>query len=460
MAEDKQQISLNTDFNPQIIREIIRRHWYLPFVYIAILTTAAFFYLRYTKPTFRSSAKIQIIEEDRVSDVLGKNDEALKDNQILDKELELLKSDVLFNKVVSRLNLETSIYAEGEILTQDLYRSAPFEVIIYKLKDSSIVNKRIDLKLIGKDIHLLIEEETIGKTKLNKHLNNKYFDLYFRGINEKYVPELLTESNVYFTINNKNTLAKELKSYLNIAIVDENAKTIEISYEYYNPRLCYDMVNGLLDEYLQWERDSKQDKVNKTIKFIDSQIDSLSNILKLSKDSLNDYRRKAKILDPESMGIELNDNISELNDLLLARDEELFTLNLISEKVNKNPNRLEMYRLIPEMVGKKSFESSLVKQIEKLNELLETKDDLLRQVTNENIQIKIINEKIKNSILNINRSMDVIEERIKNDYDVISSKLEQLENEYFNLPEKKMEYERLKYMEEINNQYFTLFTRF
>ena len=269
MAEDKQKISLNTDFNPQIIREIIRRHWYLPFVYIAILTTAAFFYLRYTKPTYRSSAKIQIIEEDRVSDVLGKNDEALKDNQILDKELELLKSDVLFNKVVSRLNLETSIYAEGEILTQDLYRSAPFEVIIYKLKDSSIVNKRIDLKLIGKDIHLLIEEETIGKTKLNKHLNNKYFDLYFRGINEKYVPELLTESNVYFTINNKNTLAKELKSYLNIAIVDENAKTIEISYEYYNPRLCYDMVNGLLNEYLQWERDSKQDKVNKTIKFID-----------------------------------------------------------------------------------------------------------------------------------------------------------------------------------------------
>ena len=83
----------------------------------------------------------------------------------------------------------------------------------------------------------------------------------------------------------------------------------------------------------------------------------------------------------------------------------------------------------------------------------------MRQVTNENIQIKIINEKIKNSIFNINRSMDVIEERIKNDYNVINSKLEQLENEYFNLPEKKMEYERLKYMEEINNQYFTLFTR-
>ena len=101
----------------------------------------------------------------------------------------------------------------------------------------------------------------------------------------------------------------------------------------------------------------------------------------------------------------------------------------------------------------------MVNQIEKLNKLLENKDDLLREVTNENIQIMIINEKIKNSISNINKSMDVIEERIKNDYDIINSKLKQLENEYFDLPEKKMEYERLKYMEEINNQYFTMFTK-
>ena len=81
---------------------------------------------------------------------LGKMQNTINDNQILQKEVELLKSDVLFNNVVSRLNLETSIYAEGEILTQDLYRSAPFEVIIYNLKDSSMIDKRIDLKLIVK----------------------------------------------------------------------------------------------------------------------------------------------------------------------------------------------------------------------------------------------------------------------------------------------------------------------
>ena len=84
---------------------------------------------------------------------------------------------------------------------------------------------------------------------------------------------------------------------------------------------------------------------------------------------------------------------------------------------------------------------------------------MLRRITNENIQIVIINEKIKNAISGINVSMEVIEERINNDREIISSKLKTIESEYFNLPEKKMEYERLKYMEDLNNQYFTLFTQ-
>ena len=71
----------------------------------------------------------------------------------------------------------------------------------------------------------------------------------------------------------------------------------------------------------------------------------------------------------------------------------------------------------------------------------------------------IINEKIKNAISNINKSMSVIEERITNDYNLVKNKLNKIQSQYYNLPEKKMEYERLKYMEEINNQYFTLFTQ-
>ena len=84
MAEKQEISKFNTEFNPQILGVIIRRHWFLPFLWVAIFTTLGFFYLRYTKPTYRSDAKIQIIEEDRVNEVLGQ-ESIIKGDQSLNK---------------------------------------------------------------------------------------------------------------------------------------------------------------------------------------------------------------------------------------------------------------------------------------------------------------------------------------------------------------------------------------
>ena len=100
----------------------------------------------------------------------------MKDDQILAKEVELLKSDVLFKKVVSRLNLETSIYAEGEILNRKIYIvMLPLRLLFTNLKDSSILNKRIDLKLVNDKIQLSLNDRVIGATKLNEHIDNRVF---------------------------------------------------------------------------------------------------------------------------------------------------------------------------------------------------------------------------------------------------------------------------------------------
>jgi uncharacterized protein involved in exopolysaccharide biosynthesis len=101
---DKNKISLNTEFNPLILRMILKRHWYLPLLYIFVFGLLAFFYLRYTKPIYRSNAIIQIIQDDQTSNILGTSS-LVSDKNIMSKEIELLKSDVLFNQAISRLNL-------------------------------------------------------------------------------------------------------------------------------------------------------------------------------------------------------------------------------------------------------------------------------------------------------------------------------------------------------------------
>jgi len=79
-------------------------------------------------------------------------------------------------------------------------------------------------------------------------------------------------------------------------------------------------------------------------------------------------------------------------------------------------------------------------------------------VTQENKQNKVINERISNRITSIKRSLKIIDDRLKNDKAMVQGKINEIEGKYYGLPEKKMEFDRLKYMEELNNRYFSLFT--
>jgi capsule polysaccharide export protein KpsE/RkpR len=399
-----------------------------------------FFFLRYTKPIYRSNSIVQLIQDDKTSQVLG-TASLVEDKGMLSKEIELLRSDVLFSRAIKKLNLETSIFAEGEILTKDLYRTAPFEIIVYNLNDSSLIEKPIDITMDSQgNIILLSEDVKLVSGPLNSHLKNNLFDIYIRALNKTTVIKMLSEDKIYFKINNREDLLRKFKDFLKIDLVDNNAKTIEISYEYYNPRLCFDIVDGVLKEYLDWERDSKQTAANKTLKFIDLQLDSLSRVLRKSKDSLNNYQKRVKILNPDVYGEQLSTNINTLTDKVLGIDEELYTVRIIHQKIKNNPNRLEIYRLIPEMIGKKSFQGTVLKQIEDLNTILEQKDDLLREVTNENVQVVILNERLKNRVSSIHKSMDVIEERLLNERELLKNKINEEEKTYFGLPEKKIEY--------------------
>ena len=145
---NQRKLIVNKDYNPLILGEILRKHWFAPILFIVFFSTVAFFYLRYTKPIYQSNAVIQIVEEDRVKEVLGKD--AFTDRESADgglsKYIELLKSEFIFEKAVERLSLYTSVYSEGKLLTKDLYRSNLVSVEPIKLLDSTLCGVHFDIK--------------------------------------------------------------------------------------------------------------------------------------------------------------------------------------------------------------------------------------------------------------------------------------------------------------------------
>lgn len=454
-------ILINKEFNSIIFQNVILKHWYKPFILLGFGLLLSFIYLRYTKQQFESVATIQIIEEDRVKDVLG-SEGISQQTSDLSKEVELLRSEVLFNQMLNKLNLNLSIFSDGKLLTKDLYGFSPFSIIAYALKDSALCGTRIGIS-IKNDNRINLSYEFSGveydiSGKINQHIENKHFEIVFRSADYGAFKQTIKDNKIYFIFNNQNLLANEMKTGLNITPLDPNAKTIQLSFTHSNPKLCYNVIQNLINVYLNYDKKSKQSKTDQTINFINQQLDSLSRILKNSKDSLSDFQREERLPNPEQVETQLSNNINDLTQRLLEINEEISTLAMVNNKISLDPNRLEIYRLIPEMVGKKSFEGTILRQIEDLNKLLETQEDLLRDITQENKQNKVINDRIINRVVSIKKSLKMIDDRLRNDKSMVQGKINEIEAKYFGLPEKKMEFQRLKYMEELNNRYFSLFT--
>jgi capsular exopolysaccharide synthesis family protein len=251
---------------------------------------------------------------------------------------------------------------------------------------------------------------------------------------------------------------KEWMSKLTVMPVDPNAKTIQITFDHYNPGLCKDVVDALLDAFFQYEEQIGKQNNEKVIRFVQNQLDSLSKVLKVARDSVTNFQRREKITDPKTESESVSEKMNELKKKLLEYEEELVTLYLVKGKVSQDPDKVDVYKLIPEMVGKRTFEGSLLRQTEDLNKLLEKRDELLNDVTEEHGEYKKNKKKIEQRQASLKKSLSVIEERIKGDIGLIQDKLKELEKKYFDLPEKTLNFDRLKYIEELNNRYFSLFT--
>ncbi|MEY3085797.1 MAG: hypothetical protein RL037_1977, partial [Bacteroidota bacterium] len=447
----EKKLIINRGFDPRIIGIVIKRHWKAPFYFGILLALFAFLYLRYTKPLYETKAILQIVEEDKVADILGKEAINIDEVSNLTQEVELLRSEFLINESVEKLGLYTHLYAEGKIITKDLYRETSFSIMVYQLIDSSLCGKRIDLSYEDNQVKLSYTKNGIQKqlkAKPNKRLKNEDFDIQINIPSLEDFYESCTTDKIFIEFINRNELLNEIKSKLTVIETDPTAKTIELTYQHENPKMSYDITKTLIETYLNYQENNKKNTSNKTINFINLQLDSLSEVLKNSKDSLSVYQKKERIPNIQQEGENLSGRITDLSKRLLETDEELNTIYSIQARIKNEPNRLDIYKLIPEMVGKKSFEETILTQIEDLNLLLEKKEELLRDITPENEQIKRIEIRIQNRISNIRRSMKVIEERVRSE----------MEGTYYKLPEKTMELDRLKYLQELNNRYFTLFT--
>ena len=135
-GEDEQAIDLNK------ILTTCKRHWYWFIVGLIVAMTGAFFYIRFAKPVYETSAEL-LIKDDKGSaptaslqdDVLAQLNFLTGNSNILN-EMPILQSRTIVGRAIKDLGLQSSYFINGRYQDKEIYQNTPVRVIPLVLKDS------------------------------------------------------------------------------------------------------------------------------------------------------------------------------------------------------------------------------------------------------------------------------------------------------------------------------------
>lgn len=374
------------------IKELLRtyaKHWKWFLLSVVLTVAVALVKLRYTKSTYRATAKIQIIEENNGGlDLLSELDVfSLGKNNVLD-EIEIIKSRSHLIEVVKRLGINIRIMDVGNVLESEIYTNPPININF--VAEDSIINKtefEFNISLLSDTTFSYSDENTEERTytygsNLSTILgdvvitpNLKVFDRY-RG------------NRLHVLVTPVNVVADYLKEVIEIVNEDELSNIVNIYYENEKPIKARDVVSELISIYNENAIKDKQTIANRTSAFIDNRITDISLSLTDVDESAETLRTSKGIVDIASeANINLTAGASNRQELASAQNQ----LNIASSMLDMVEQQND-FEVLPANLG--LSDPTIASTTAKYNQLVQERNRLLKSSNEKNPVIVNLDEQL------------------------------------------------------------------
>jgi tyrosine-protein kinase Etk/Wzc len=438
----KQAIITQKDFN--LILRILKDNWWVPLIIVPIAYLVGMFVIYRITPVYQASTQI----------LLQNNDAYYKGNVLTDagfyggqsyidnsNEKRVLLSYDMLNRVVNKLKdkLQVSYFIVGKVRTTEQFGGMPFDVEVNNI-NSEFYERTFDFKIIDDNTFELSykkESETVVKTG---YFGKELFDLGYSFLIKKSESmqgvklSQFSEMFYQFVVHSNDFLISNI--LYNVLVNNPDYTNIlEVKLNDIIPQRATLILDSLNQEYLQNKLKSKYELNDKTIEYIDKQLDEISVLLKASVDTLQDYKRRKSIVNLEW---EEKDFLGKIGIYDKERSEaqmQLQSLNDLEKYIieDKDPQFLPPSVFIAEKEGflLKAVTELYTKQLE-LNKLYGMFTE-----SNPNYQEKVGNvKKLKQDLLvYINNARNASKKNIEN----INSQIAKYVSEAKNIPPKQQD---------------------
>ena len=199
------------------------------FVVGAVLSLfVAYTYLRYASNIYQTTAKIKVLDNSKGAMKLPSDMTSLFSNSKvnIDNEIEVIKSHRLLELVALNLNLNTTYFSDGNIVSSELWKNKPFKVIWLDPKDS-IYHKKLSFSIeIEKEGYKIASGDTISNQLFQFGQRNKFSGQSFiLAIEDKSVAQ--KSINGKFTVK-RTPLVFVVENLTKSLQVSSTAKTSEV----------------------------------------------------------------------------------------------------------------------------------------------------------------------------------------------------------------------------------------
>lgn len=438
LLDDEQEFNLNE----YVTRYF--RYWYLFPIFLFLALTAAFFYLQVTQPIYSTKTTILIKDEKKglggsQGDILTELSSQFGGNKLVENELEVIKSQTLMEQVIKELTLDVSYTTKEGLRTVNLYKTSPVlikaEVITpYGFQEPMTIH-------IEDSTHFRFNDED-KLFAFNQRFNNAWGAFVVTKGASSDVKDL----KVHFT--DVENLAENMLKRLSVEQPNIKSTVLELTYEDSNVQRSKDVLNKLLDVYVQSSLSDKNSEASNTLKFIENRLGLITGELGDVEKDVESYKTNQGITDISAESQLFLENIKE-NDSKL---NEVNTKISILESVDNYIQNAGEGAVAPAtyMID----DPVLVSLLTKFNELELQRERYARTTSPNNPLLETINtqlagtrQSIRENVQNLKRGMAVTKKNLENINTRFSAGLR-------SIPKKEREFVGIKRQQSIKEELY------
>jgi tyrosine-protein kinase Etk/Wzc len=397
------------------ILKILLSRWYWVVGSVTVCVIIANVYLWYTPKIYATSATLKFEEKkSEISDLI--NVPSVNDRNSVSKiqsETIVLQSSALLLNAIKHLDYRISFYIVGRVLnrTTEVYPQRPLDVQLVKFDSVNFFHDLITFKPIS-NRSFAISYMAGGKQVKNTCYYNKPFTIGPTAFSINYPGDLPKTALFLFKLNAPEDFVGRVRGGLRTSETARNSNIISLQEVDSNPQFAADALNAIMREYLNYDRNQRTQSASQMIRFIDKQLNFLSNEVKGSENSIKSFQNKNKIMDVTSASTRAITKATDLESQSSLLRIDLLAIDQLKQDIVKADNNQ-----LPNFSLGGVEHQRLNDAIGALNVLIVEKKAALKTYTSNSQTIQDLDQQIlqmKNNILNsINSSHALIVNKIK-----------------------------------------------